>query len=116
MEEHGSNAYLINTGWIKGKYGVGNRIPLIDNRKTIDAIFDGSLENEEYETMPIFNLQIPKKLNGVDTNILNPRNVWDNKDDYDATAKNLAQMFIDNFKKFTDTEQGKSVEEAGPSV
>jgi len=116
MDEYGSSAYLINTGWVGGKYGVGHRIPLVDNRKTIDAIFDGSLANEEYETMPIFNLKIPKSVKDIDAKILNPRNDWDNKDEYDKTAKNLAQMFIDNFKKFTDNEQGRALEAAGPQL
>ena len=114
IDEHGSRAYLINTGWIGGKYGVGQRIPLKENRATIDAIFDGSLDREQFETMPIFNLQIPKKINGVSSSILNPRNSWANKEEYDATAKKLAQMFVDNFKLFVNTSLGKSIEATGP--
>ena len=114
MDQHNSKAYLINTGWIGGKYGVGKRIPLKDNRMILDAIFDGSLERVEFETMPIFNLQIPKSVNGVESQILNPRNAWANKEEYDALAKNLAQMFVDNFKKFTDTPKGKELVAGGP--
>lgn len=116
MEEHGSTAYLINTGWIGGKYGVGSRIPLKDNRLSIDAIFDGSLDKEKFETMPVFNLQIPRNVKGIDPKILNPRSLWADKDEYDKAAKNLAQMFIDSFKKFTDTQQGRALEKAGPTV
>jgi len=112
MEEHASNAYLINTGWVSGKYGVGYRIPIMDNRVTIDAILDGSLEKAEYETLPILNLSIPKSLPGLESDV-NPRNSWEDKDDYDATAKKLAQMFIDNFENFTDTEEGKVLVVAG---
>lgn len=116
IKEHNTKAYLINTGWIGGQYGVGKRIPLKDNRLTIDAIFDGSLDKGEFEVMPIFNLRIPKALNGVDARILNPRNFWTNKENYDATAKKLAQMFIDNFKNFTDTLLGQKLISAGPQL
>jgi len=115
MEKHGSNAYLINTGWVSGKYGVGYRIPIMDNRVTIDAILDGSLEKAEYETLPLLNLSIPKSLPGLKSDV-NPRNSWKDKDDYDVTAKKLAQMFIDNFKNFTDTEKGKALVVAGPQL
>ena len=116
MEEHGSSAYLINTGWIEGPYGVGHRIPLQDNRLTIDAIFDGSLDKGTFETLPFFNLQIPKAINGVDANILNPRNLWADKNAYDVQAVKLAQMFINNFKIFTDSPEGKSLVSAGPQI
>ncbi|MCA9408539.1 MAG: phosphoenolpyruvate carboxykinase (ATP) [Candidatus Omnitrophica bacterium] len=116
MLEHGSKAYLINTGWISGKYGVGYRIPLKFNRASIDAILDGSIEKSEFETLPFFNLEIPKKVNGVDDNILNPRNAWKNKDEYDQTAKSLAGMFIENFKHYTDTDEGKALVAAGPQI
>jgi len=115
MDEHNSNAYLINTGWVSGKYGVGHRISLPDNRRAIDAIFDGSLDAAETETMPLFNLQIPKGLTGYDSDF-NPRNSWEDKDAYDQTAKNLAEMFIKNFELFTDTEIGKSLVSAGPQL
>ncbi len=116
MEQHGSQAYLINTGWNGGQYGVGQRIPLKYNRLTIDAIFDGTLDKSEFETMPIFNFKIPRQVNGVDPNILNPRNTWANKEEYDALTKKLAQMFIDNFKKFTDTPKGKELLAGGPQI
>jgi phosphoenolpyruvate carboxykinase (ATP) len=116
IAEHNTKAYLINTGWIGGKYGVGSRIPLKDNRATIDSIFDGSLDKAEFEIMPVFNLRIPKTVKNVDSKILNPRSFWANKDDYDTTARKLAQMFIDNFKNFTDTSLGKNLLSAGPQL
>ena len=116
MEEHNAQAYLMNTGWVGGKYGVGERIPLKHNRCTLDAIFSGALDKAEFETMPIFNLQIPKAIPGVPNEILNPRNHWKNKDEYDAASQKLAQMFIDNFKKFTNTGHGKSLVAAGPKL
>ena len=85
-------------------------------RKIIDAVLDGSIEEAEFERMPIFNVEIPKTINGVDPKILNPRNAWDDKDEYDQTAKELAGMFIDNFKNYTDTPNGKALESAGPQL
>ncbi len=115
MEEHMANAYLITTGWVSGKYGVGHRIPITDNRIIIDAIFDGSLEKEEFETLPILNLSIPKSYSKIQSDV-NPRNAWENKEEYDQTAKKLAEMFIKNFENFTDTEKGKSLVAAGPQL
>ena len=99
MEEHNSHAWLINTGWVSGKYGVGNRIPILDNRVTIDAIIDGSLEEANYETLPHINLEIPDKLPGLESS-LNPKESWEDKADYDTTVKKLSKMFIDNFEQF----------------
>lgn len=114
MVQHDSNAYLVNTGWCGGKYGVGKRISLTFTRKIIDAIFDGSIEKTKFTTMPIFSIQIPESVAGVDPQILNPRNTWQNKDEYDQTARQLAKMFVDNFKNFTDTPEGQALISAGP--
>lgn len=116
MKEHQSSAYLINTGWVNGKYGVGTRIPLKINRLSIDAILDGSIGESGFETTPIFNLQIPKALKGVDAGILNPRNTWSNKEEYDHALQQLGVMFINNFKNFADTPIGKSLVSAGPQT
>ncbi len=114
MKQHGSRAYLVNTGWTSGSYGVGHRMSIKDTRKIIDAILDGSIENSEFETFPQFQFQIPKSVLGVDPQILNPRNTWNNKIDYDKTLSRLAEMFIDNFEKFTDVSAGKKLSEFGP--
>ncbi len=116
MKEHGTKAYLLNTGWIAGKYGVGYRIPIQYNRDCIDAIFSGYIDEVECETMPIFNLKIPLSIPRVPSEILNPRNTWTNKEEYDLTAQKLAQMFIENFKNFADTPLGKSLVKAGPKL
>jgi len=107
MNQNNSEAYLVNTGWIGGPYGVGKRIDLPTTRKIIDAILDGSLDKAEYENMPYFNLAIPKALNGIDSKVFNPRNLWENASEWDKSAKNLAQKFINNFESFTDNEEGK---------
>jgi phosphoenolpyruvate carboxykinase (ATP) len=116
MEEHNANAYLINTGWIAGPYGVGYRIPIKDNRLSIDAIFDGSLDAGEFETMPVFNFQIPKAVKGMNSEILNPRNLWKDKAAYDASAKKLGEMFVNNFTTFTDNAKGKALVLYGPQI
>lgn len=115
MEEHKSHAWLINTGWVSGKYGVGYRIALKDNRVTVDAILDGTLEKAQYENLAILNLSIPKSLPGLQAK-LNPREAWSNKEEYDQAAKKLAEMFIKNFQNFADTSEGKALVSAGPKV
>ena len=115
MEEHDSVAYLINTGWVAGKYGVGHRISLKDNRVTVDAILSGQLDNVEYEDLSISNLNVPKELPGLEST-LHPRESWADKNDYDETARKLAGMFIKNFDLFTDTEKGKGLVSAGPQL
>ena len=116
MKQHGSKAYLVNTGWIGGSYGVGKRIDLPATRAIINSILDGSIENVEFEAMPIFNLQIPKAIKGVDTKFLNPRNSWPNPAGWDEAAKELAKRFIANFENFTDNEAGKNLIKAGPQI
>jgi len=93
MRKHGARCWLINTGWSGGKYGVGKRMKLPYTRKLIDGIHEGALDNAEFETTPIFNLSIPKAVPGIPSEILNPRNTWSNKADFDATLANLAKAF-----------------------
>ncbi len=100
MEEHGVNAYLVNTGWAGGGYGVGKRMSIKATRACINAILDGSINSAEFGKTPFFHLSIPKELPGVDSTLLNPRNAWADKDHFDTTAKKLAGMFVDNFKKY----------------
>ncbi len=116
IEEHQACAYLLNTGWIAGPYGVGHRIPLQDNRLSVDAILDGSLDKGEFETLPIFNLQVPKAVKGMDAKVLNPRNLWADPQAYDVAARKLAKMFIANFDLFDDTPKGKALVAAGPQL
>ncbi len=116
MQQHGSQAWLVNTGWTGGPYGVGKRIDLPVTRKIIDAILDGTLEKAEYELFPVFNLWIPKEIPGIDSAILNPRNTWKDKQAYDKTRLELAKKFIENFKQFMDNEEGIKLAEVGPKL
>jgi len=90
VEKHKANVWLINTGWSGGKYGVGKRMSLKITRKILDDIHEGKLEKAEYVTMPGFNLAVPKKIDGVDDQILMPINSWKDKAAYNDQAKKLA--------------------------
>ncbi len=114
MEKHGSLAYLVNTGWSGGPYGIGRRMPIKLTRAIIDAILDGSIEKTENDLSPLFRLRIPKTLPSVDAAVLNPKNTWKDPHFYDETLKKLALLFQENFKRFTDTETGKTFEKQGP--
>jgi phosphoenolpyruvate carboxykinase (ATP) len=116
MDEYGASAYLVNTGWFGGSYGSGQRMDLSLTRKIVDSILDGSLDKTEYELLPIFNLQIPRAIPGINSTLLNPRNAWSNPKDWDKAAINLAERFIKNFLKFTDNEEGKRLVSAGPVI
>ena len=76
-EKHEANVWLINTGWTGGKYGTGKRMSLRNTRKILDNIHDGHLDDAEYKTLPIFNLNVPTSMEGVPDQILNPRNTWE---------------------------------------
>ena len=110
MEQFGSQAYLVNTGWD----GSGKRISIKATRAIIDAILDGSLDNAEVATLPVFNVAIPLALPGVDTAILDPRNSYADRGEWESKANNLAGLFIDNFEQYTDTDGGRKLVSAGP--
>ena len=114
MNEHGATAYLVNTGWIGGPYGVGKRIDIPPTRCIIDSILSGEMDKAEYVTLPIFNLQIPKFIPCVDAKLLDQRNLWPSPEAWTAAARELAAMFIKNFENFTDNEEGRRLVAAGP--
>jgi phosphoenolpyruvate carboxykinase (ATP) len=112
MEANGAEAYLVNTGW----NGSGKRISIKDTRGIINAILDGSIEKAETKTIPIFNLEVPTDLPGVDASILDPRDTYSNVEDWNEKANKLASLFVKNFELYTDNEEGKALVAAGPSV
>jgi len=112
MDKYNVNAWLVNTGWVTGKYGEGNRCKLKYTRAIINSINNNVLGNEEFINIPIFNLKIPKKCDGIDTDIFYPRNLWSDTNKYDSETINLANMFIDNFKKYN----VKHLEQYGPQL
>ena len=112
MEAAGAEAYLVNTGW----NGTGKRISIQDTRGIIDAILDGSIEKSETKQLPIFNLEIPTSLPGVDPAVLDLRDTYENAADWQEKAEDLASRFIANFEKYTDNEEGASLVAAGPQL
>eukprot|EP00331_Platyophrya_macrostoma_P023818 CAMPEP_0176439754 /NCGR_PEP_ID=MMETSP0127-20121128/20148_1 /TAXON_ID=938130 /ORGANISM="Platyophrya macrostoma, Strain WH" /LENGTH=116 /DNA_ID=CAMNT_0017824117 /DNA_START=1 /DNA_END=351 /DNA_ORIENTATION=- len=102
MKKHGAHAWLINTGWSGGKYGVGKRMDLRVTRAIIDAIHSGELEKTPTEQLEIFGLHVPTSCPGVDSEVLMPINTWQNKDEYYATLKYLGVNFTKNFSKYQD--------------
>ena len=115
LKESNANVWLINTGMTGGAYGVGSRMSLKYTRALITEALNGNLENVEYETLPIFNFQIPKSCPGVPSEILNPRNTWANKDEYDTKAKELAVKFRENFKKY-EQQASEDILAAAPQI
>ena len=112
MKKSGAKAYLVNTGW----NGSGKRISIKDTRGIIDAILNGDVLKAPTKKIPIFNLEIPTELPGVDTGILDPRDTYANPAEWDAKAADLAGRFIKNFHKYEDTEAGKALVSSGPQL
>jgi len=104
IDKYGVNVYLVNTGWTGGGYGVGKRMSIKDTRACINAILDGSIKDSEFDTTKTFRLHVPKTLGDIDPNVLNPRNAWEDKELFDNTRDKLAEMFIENYKKYQDGE------------
>ncbi len=102
IQKSGANVWLVNTGWSGGGYGVGERMKLKITRALITAALEGHFDNVSYETHDIFGLQMPNECPGVPSEVLNPKNTWADKEDYDRKANLLAKKFIDNFDKFKD--------------
>ena len=112
MQKSGAKAYLVNTGW----NGTGKRISIKDTRGIIDAILDGSIDKAPTKKIPYFDFEVPTALPGVDPNILDPRDTYADAKQWDEKAKDLAERFIKNFKKFEGNEAGKKLVAAGPKL
>jgi len=112
LNEHGSNVWLVNTGWSGGAYGVGARMKLSYTRGMIRAALSGALDGSELRTDPVFGLGVPKEIPGVPSNVLDPRATWADSAAYDSQAKKLAGMFRKNFEKFANASE--AIKSAGP--
>ena len=100
IEKSGAQVWLLNTGWIRGAYGAGERISIKWTRRLLNACLDGTLNAQSFERFERFNFEIPKACPGVPSQILHPRKTWDSGAAYDAQADRLAEMFIENFATF----------------
>lgn len=114
LKKYETRAFLVNTGWIGGKFGIGHRIPIKETRNIIRAILSSRLDEVESRHDKIFNLFVPKYVPGVDEKILDPSISWIDKQSYLQSAKNLARLFIDNMKKYPGVYQ--SIINSGPNI
>ena len=112
MEKSGAKAYLVNTGW----NGTGKRISIKDTRGIIDAILNGDILKAPTKKIPYFDFEVPTELNGVATEILDPRDTYADASEWEKKAQDLASRFIANFKKYEGNEAGKALVEAGPKL
>jgi phosphoenolpyruvate carboxykinase (ATP) len=112
MKEHGARAYLVNTGW----NGTGKRISLKNTRAIIDAIINSEIDNAETRSIPFLNLIIPTILPNVSEEILDPRDTYNDKSEWENKAKDLAARYIKNFEQYTNTEEGRRLVTAGPTL
>ncbi len=115
MKAHKVNVWMINTGWSGGPYGIGHRMNLAYTRAMITAALEGKLDNVNFEKHEIFGMMMPTECPGVPSEILNPRNTWSDKNEYDKKAKALAMQFVDNFKKYA-SNASKEIMDAAPKI
>jgi ATP-dependent phosphoenolpyruvate carboxykinase len=114
IHKHQADAWLVNTGWIGGSYGVGKRISLAYTRAILDAIHSGELAKSGFEEFPVFKLHIPTSCPGVPNEILHPEKSWKDKD-FNKTILKLGNLFIENFESYADR-AGENVLRAGPTI
>src|SRR6476469_3952164 len=115
LEQHGSTVWLLNTGWTGGPFGEGERMPIQATRTMLSAALSGELDDVRFRADELFGFEVPAAVPGVDSKILDPRSTWRDPEQYDRKARELAQMFADNFaKRFGDV--GESVQAAGPRL
>ena len=112
MEANGAKAYLVNTGW----NGTGKRITIKDTRGIIDAILSGDILKAETKKIPLFDLEVPTALPGVNPAILDPRDTYADVTEWETKAQDLAGRFVKNFVKYTGNEAGKALVAAGPQL
>ena len=114
LDEYGTQVYLVNTGWSGGAFGTGKRIKLAYTRAMVTAALNGTLNDAEFVHDDRFNLEVPTSVEGVPSEILIPKNTWEDPEAYDKQADDLAALFIDNFnKKYPGMPD--AIKEAGPA-
>jgi phosphoenolpyruvate carboxykinase (ATP) len=98
MKDHKTRCVLLNTGWSGGAYGTGSRMSIKHTRALLDAALAGDLDDVETEIHPIFNMAMPRSCPGVPSEVLNPRNTWEDGEAYDVAAGKLRDMFKANYQ------------------
>jgi phosphoenolpyruvate carboxykinase (ATP) len=112
---HNVDCWLVNTGWTAGRYGVGRRMPIKVTRTLLTAALDGSLRNAKFRTDPYFGFSVPTSVPGIEPHLLYPFKTWQNKSEFDKTARELVAMFQKNFVQF-ETHVDADVRDAQPEV
>jgi len=97
LQESGAQCWLINTGWTGGAYGVGERMPLAATRRILNAALSGELDDTEYRIDDVFKFEVPTKINGIDSTMLDPEKTWSNSTAYKKQAEELLKLFEENF-------------------
>ena len=112
INRHNTTVYLVNTGWSGGPYGIGKRIEIKYSRAMVTAALSGALDSTPYRHDELFNLCVPTRVEGIPSEILEPKNMWEDNDSYTFSAEKLARMFVENFEKFEDV--SAEIVDAGP--
>ncbi len=113
--KHGANCWLVNTGWVGGKFGVGKRISIAYTRALLNAVRGGGLLNAEYTTDPVFGFEVPRTCEGVPDSVLDPASSWPSREAYLEKYRDLAGRFAENFRKFA-ADTPEEIAKAGPRV
>jgi phosphoenolpyruvate carboxykinase (ATP) len=113
LSRHQARVWLVNTGWTGGPYGVGSRIELRYTRRMVHAALGGELDGAPTRTDAVFGFEVPRHVEGVPDELLDPRRTWRDPAAYDTQAAKLADMFVKNFARF-EAQVGAEVVEAGP--
>ena len=115
LDEHGSTVWLVNTGWTGGPFGEGVRMPIQATRTMLRAALAGELDTVEFRQDDLFGFEVPLHVHGVEDALLDPRSTWREPEQYDVKARELAELFAENFaKRFADLDP--SIRAAGPRV
>jgi len=116
IKQHSAEAWLVNTGWTGGPYNTGSRIELQTTRLIINSILDDSIKKYDFTNLPVFNLSIPEKIDGIKGTLLDPARAWSSSVKWHIAATDLAFKFINNFSKFAINEETALLAESGPKI
>jgi phosphoenolpyruvate carboxykinase (ATP) len=115
LDAHGSSVWLVNTGWTGGPFGEGQRMPIQATRTMLRAALTGELADAQFRTDDVFGLEVPVHVPGVEDELLDPRSTWRDPEQYDVKARELAELFVENFsKRFGDVDP--AIRAAGPTL
>ncbi|MDF2804868.1 MAG: pckA1, partial [Anaerocolumna sp.] len=114
VAKNDTEVYLVNTGWIGGAYGIGNRVNLTYTREMVNAVIGDKFKDVKFNEHPLFKVLVPEECPNVPSELLNARGLWENKEEYDKKAEELAQKFNENFAKFSNVSD--DILSAGPSL